>query len=88
VLQGAGAVGSAPPSLELVAFVHETAVVCPLPRSGTVTIGRDAESGIRLDHPSVSRQHAVVHLGPPLRIQDLGSANGTLPIAAAVAPVT
>src|SRR5262249_3684767 len=25
----------------------------------------------------VSRRHAVLHLGPPLRIQDLGSANGT-----------
>jgi DNA-binding NtrC family response regulator len=42
-----------------------------------VSIGRAEGNDIRIDDPSVSRRHAVLHLGPPLRIEDLGSANGT-----------
>jgi two-component system, NtrC family, response regulator AtoC len=67
-----------PHPLELVAFLHERAVACALPRAGKVVIGRDEGSDVRLDHPSVSRAHAVLHLGPPLRVEDLGSENGTL----------
>jgi two-component system, NtrC family, response regulator AtoC len=48
-----------------------------LPASGDVVIGRSAEADIRIDDPSISRRHAVLHLGPPLSIEDLGSANGT-----------
>src|SRR6185436_12661323 len=73
-----GRVATDPPGLDFVAFVHDQVVSHLLPASGTVTIGRDAASDIRLDHPSVSRQHAILHVGPPLRIEDLGSANGTL----------
>ena len=40
-------------------------------------IGRAENADIRIDHPSVSRRHALLHLGPPLRIEDLGSSNGT-----------
>ncbi len=49
----------------------------PLPDRGKVSIGRAPESDICIDHPSVSRQHALLHVDDPLRIEDLGSANGT-----------
>jgi DNA-binding NtrC family response regulator len=42
-----------------------------------VTLGRGEECDVRIDNRSVSRQHAILHLGSVLRIQDLGSANGT-----------
>jgi DNA-binding NtrC family response regulator len=66
-----------PPELELAVFVGDAAAVHPLPRSGRVAIGRADDSDVRLDHPSVSRRHAVLHLGSPLRLEDLGSQNGT-----------
>jgi transcriptional regulator of acetoin/glycerol metabolism len=55
----------------------DTVTVAALPAHGTVTLGRGDECEVRIDNRSVSRRHAVLHLGPPLRIQDLGSANGT-----------
>ncbi|WP_437724391.1 sigma 54-interacting transcriptional regulator [Sorangium sp. So ce861] len=48
-----------------------------LPGSGSVVLGRDEDAGICVPDSSVSRRHAVLHLGPPLRIEDLGSSNGT-----------
>jgi DNA-binding NtrC family response regulator len=50
-----------------------------LPAEGSVTIGRGEGNTIRIDDGSVSRQHAVLHVGPgaALRIEDLGGANGT-----------
>jgi pSer/pThr/pTyr-binding forkhead associated (FHA) protein len=55
----------------------DTVTVAALPAQGTVTLGRGEECEVRIDNRSVSRRHAILHLGPPLRIQDLGSANGT-----------
>jgi DNA-binding NtrC family response regulator len=48
----------------------------PLPRTGTITIGRAVDADVRIDDPSISRRHAVLHIGPPLRVEDLGSKNG------------
>jgi two-component system, NtrC family, response regulator AtoC len=61
-----------------------------LPLVGDLVIGRGAEADIRVDDGSISRRHAMLSLGPParsesgdvqpwptVRIQDLGSANGT-----------
>jgi DNA-binding NtrC family response regulator len=48
-----------------------------LPVSGRLVIGRSPDADVRVDHGSVSREHAALHLGSPLRIEDLGSANGT-----------
>ncbi len=62
---------------QFVVLSKSGAAVHRLPSSGTVTIGRSEEAGIRIDDGSVSRQHAVLHLGPPLELEDLGSANGT-----------
>jgi two-component system response regulator AtoC len=51
-------------------------VTHPLPASGSVSIGRAPDCDVQVDDPSVSRRHARIHLGPELRIEDLGSANG------------
>ena len=50
--------------------------VMQLPAAGRLTVGRSVECEVRIDHASVSRKHAIVHLGHPLRVQDLGSSNG------------
>lgn len=49
----------------------------PLPRTGRVLVGRAAHADVRIDHGSVSREHAALHLTDSLKIEDLGSANGT-----------
>lgn len=48
----------------------------PLPY-GTHVAGRGARAGIRLDHEDVSREHAVVEVGPEgMLIRDADSKNG------------
>ncbi|WP_239014210.1 sigma 54-interacting transcriptional regulator [Archangium violaceum] len=48
-----------------------------LPRAGTLRIGRDPSSDIRLEDPSVSRRHAELVVGEGMaRLNDLGSHNG------------
>jgi two-component system, NtrC family, response regulator AtoC len=42
-----------------------------------LTIGRARGCDVRVDHLALSRKHAVLRLGPPPTIQDLGSTNGT-----------
>ncbi len=49
----------------------------PLPDTGRVAIGRAPESDIRIDHPSVSRNHAALEIGDVIALEDLGSVNGT-----------
>ncbi len=49
----------------------------PLGNSGKLLIGRSADAELRIDHASVSREHAALHLGETLAIEDLGSSNGT-----------
>src|SRR5882762_2893111 len=49
----------------------------PLPETGAVGIGRSDDNGIAIADPSISRRHALLHLGPPPALEDLGSSNGT-----------
>jgi two-component system, NtrC family, response regulator AtoC len=63
---------------ELVIFSSDEVRTFGLPREGTVTIGRGEASVVRIDDPSVSRNHAILRVGAKLVIQDLGSANGTM----------
>jgi len=49
----------------------------PLPESGDLIIGRSVEADIQIDVTSVSRRHALLHIGSTMQIEDLGSANGT-----------
>jgi two-component system response regulator AtoC len=62
---------------QLVVFSREEIRAFDLPSGGDVTIGRDEASAVRIDDPSVSRQHAVLRVGEILEIEDLGGANGT-----------
>jgi two-component system, NtrC family, response regulator AtoC len=48
-----------------------------LPEEGTLTLGRAPDASIRVEDSSVSRLHARLHVGPVIRVEDLGSANGT-----------
>ena len=50
----------------------------PLPSRGVVTIGREPQVELRVDHSSVSRRHAQVHIDAAgLLLCDLESRNGT-----------
>src|SRR5262245_41845374 len=48
-----------------------------VPDEGIIMVGRAPEATIRVDDSSVSRLHVRIHLGDVLRVEDLGSANGT-----------
>jgi two-component system response regulator AtoC len=63
--------------LELAVVLGDAIVVAPLPARGSVVLGRGEDCDVRIDAASVSRRHAVLHVGPPLQVHDLGSANGT-----------
>ena len=49
----------------------------PLPAQGTVAIGRDEAADVRITDPDASRQHACLHIGEQIEVEDLGSTNGT-----------
>src|SRR5579883_3177512 len=68
---------STTPRERLLAFWEGGFASFTLPTSGKVTVGRLQECEICIDHPSVSRRHAELLLGPQLRVVDLGSFNGT-----------
>ena len=59
------------------AFWDGGSLTRPLPQSGTLTIGRSTSCDIRIDHSSVSRKHAILHLGAVPKVEDAGSQNGT-----------
>jgi DNA-binding NtrC family response regulator len=48
-----------------------------LPDRGVIRVGRAAHNDIVLDDPSVSRNHARIHVGDAFGVEDLGSSNGT-----------
>src|SRR5438270_8771120 len=48
-----------------------------LPSSGQVLLGRGDDAEVPLADPLASRRQAILHLGDPLRLEDLGSKNGT-----------
>ena len=64
-------------ALELAVVADDAVTVTRLPARGALIIGRDEGCDVRIDNRSVSRRHAILHVGPSLRIQDLGSVNGT-----------
>ncbi|HUS30748.1 MAG TPA: sigma 54-interacting transcriptional regulator [Kofleriaceae bacterium] len=48
-----------------------------LPATGKITVGRADDNDITVDDGSISRHHAQIFIERPLRVEDLGSANGT-----------
>ncbi|MBI3184062.1 MAG: sigma 54-interacting transcriptional regulator [Myxococcales bacterium] len=65
-----------PVRLQLLVFSQSVATY-PLPAQGSVVLGRSGSARIRIEDPSVSREHARLHIGETLEVEDLGSANGT-----------
>ncbi len=64
--------------LELVVYIGgNDAKVHRLPNEGKVRIGRDNHSNIEIPDTSVSRHHAILHIGSDLRLEDNRSRNGT-----------
>lgn len=58
----------------------------PLPYEKVLTIGRGETCDIVIEDPAISREHLRIHTGPPIRIEDLGSANGTWMQGTALTP--
>jgi DNA-binding NtrC family response regulator len=63
---------------QLAVFLGAEVRTFDLPSDGEVTIGRGEGSTVRVDDPSVSRRHAVLHLGSKLVIEDVSGGNGIL----------
>jgi two-component system response regulator AtoC len=63
--------------LSLLVMSAEAFASLPLPSAGSVTLGRSASSDVQVDDPLASRQHARLHLGEVIEIEDLHSANQT-----------
>jgi len=72
-----GESAAATDKLQLIVSVEGAFTTHRLPSSGAVTIGRAAGNFVRIDHPSISRSHAVLSIGGTLRVLDLDSSNGT-----------
>jgi len=47
-------------------------------------IGRDVSCDLTIDAPRISRQHAVIHIGEHVELEDLGSSNGTWHLGARI----
>jgi DNA-binding NtrC family response regulator len=61
----------------LVAMWPGGVAVKELPATGTVSVGRSRRADLCIDHPSISREHAIFHPGMPVTLEDCGSTNGT-----------
>ena len=48
-----------------------------LPASGSLRVGRAEDAELRIESDSISRRHAVLHIGEGLEVEDVGSSNGT-----------
>ncbi|WP_437877123.1 sigma 54-interacting transcriptional regulator [Sorangium sp. So ce513] len=72
-----GAKNNGQSALELAVYAGGRVSRHPLPAEGQVSLGRSKENDVPIDDSSVSRRHAIIHLGPRITIEDLGSANGT-----------
>ena len=74
--------------VELVAIIDGRSSIHRLPPRGTVVLGRGNKVDVVLDHASVSRRHACLHLGEQVMLEDLGSANGTRLVTTRTVPHT
>ncbi len=70
-------VSVAKPRTLLLKIVSLTGTVSVALGPGKVTIGRSRSCEVAVNDTGISRQHAVLHVGDTLRLEDLGSANGT-----------
>src|SRR5581483_12233943 len=61
----------------LLVFSGDSVTTQLLPDSGELVIGRSEECHVQVDVPALSRRHALLRMGPPMTVEDLGSSNGT-----------
>jgi len=74
------------PRLHVLVISEKQVASFPLPDSGEIRIGRSPRCDVMVDDPSISRDHARLDIGPPLRLRDAGSVNGTRIRDRALAP--
>jgi transcriptional regulator with PAS, ATPase and Fis domain len=72
----------------LLAFWEGGTAALVLTPEGVFTVGRGEGCSLRIDHTSVSREHARVTVGESVRIEDVGSANGIRVRGTRIAPQT
>jgi DNA-binding NtrC family response regulator len=65
------------PARRVSVFWPNGSAVLDLPARGSLTIGRTRNADIPIEHASVSRKHAILHVGTGVRVEDCGSLNGT-----------
>ena len=70
----------------IVAVWRGGSIVREIPSDARWVVGRGRDADLRLDDVSVSRRHATLHFDAPIRIEDLGSANGTWVNGSKLAP--
>jgi two-component system, NtrC family, response regulator AtoC len=78
VVRRAGSSGEPPVPRRLLVGTGQTVTTHLLPGEGVMVVGRALDADVRVEDPSVSRMHARLHLSGTLRVEDLGSANGTM----------
>jgi transcriptional regulator with GAF, ATPase, and Fis domain len=69
--------GAASTERRLWVWWSEGSFVFDLPAKARLRVGRAEDADIRIDHDSVSRAHALIEVDDEIRVQDLGSSNGT-----------
>ena len=69
--------GGAASNVQIDAYWNGGSLALTLGARGEVFVGRGDACAVRIDHHSVSRKHALLRLEPPMRVEDLGSSNGT-----------
>jgi pSer/pThr/pTyr-binding forkhead associated (FHA) protein len=71
--------GDCAASVYLLVLDGDTSSIFQLPHAGLTVIGRAPDADLRVQHSSVSRQHAAFTRDDEgvLRVADLGSHNGT-----------
>ena len=67
-------------------FWEGGSAAAPLPPAGQISFGRATDCDVPIDHASVSRRHALLHVGAVIAIEDLGSSNGTRVAGQRIAP--
>ncbi|HSK03340.1 MAG TPA: sigma 54-interacting transcriptional regulator [Kofleriaceae bacterium] len=67
-----------PGYLQVVVIGNGTFATHPVPDGAALTIGRSNRCEIPVDDESISRRHAILHIGETVTIEDLGSVNGTV----------
>ena len=58
-------------SFSLLVMGERTATTLPLASGHTIVIGTDAACDVRLEGPAIAGRHAVLHIGPPQKLEVL-----------------